>query len=417
MICLYYCDGSTTGGQYSVFTGDISSPWAGPNWFIADGCDVVAPNQGWETKFGSSLHGILGFNQSVNTVGDSPSSLGNGGLEVFANDVNTYQTAIKAWEDGVAAVEDTPEIGMLVPLPNVADSIERSGGTHFGPNGDKNPIYYYGTPLGSIATAQPSGVTVSGNELALTGESINESQWLSTYGNPSGTQTSPNANEHKFAAPGAIAIHYLASGGVVAIMGASGTAAAVSQSQALSYAESWIASNGGLPSDAILSYAGEITNPNPGVITSGYTNYPVIMPTPGYPAYNGTRAWVFIWRHSSGIVSGDKIEVMVDDAGTWTLNKNIFITFWGGPWNSSPHVRLYSRVWRTLGGAAKQVQLEQPSSTLRSDPTSTSVTTGYCAPDIGSTSTNAIPCEQYYSSTTGIRTYVSLEDGTILSSH
>jgi hypothetical protein len=108
---------------------------------------------------------------------------------------------------------------------------------------------------------------------------------------------------------------------------------------------------------------------------------------------------------------------MVDDAGTWTLNKNIAITFWGGPWNSSPRVRLYSRVWRTLGGAAKQVQLEQPSSTLRSDPTSTAVTTGYCAPDIGSTSTNAIPCEQYYSSTTGIRTYVSLEDGTILSSH
>ncbi|MGC2129778.1 MAG: hypothetical protein WA629_06740 [Candidatus Aquilonibacter sp.] len=417
MICLYYCDGSTTGGQYSVYTGDIGNPWAGPNWFVVDGCDVVAPNQGWESKFGSSLHGILGFSQDVNQAGDSPSSLGNGGLETFANDVNSYQPAIKAWEDGVAAIDDTPQIGMLVPSPNVADSIERSGGTHFGPNGDKNPLFYSANGLGTITTQQTSGETVSGNELALTGESINESQWMSTYGNPSGTTSSPTSNEHKFSAPGAIVTHYLASGGIVAIMGASGTAGAVSQAQALSYAESWVANNGGLPSDAILSYAGEITNPNPAVIASGYTQYPVIVPTSDYPAYNTTRAWVFIWRHSSGMLSGDKIEVMVDDAGTWTFNNNIFQKFWGYPWNSSPNVRLYSRVWRTLGGTVKQVQLEQLSTTLLSDRTSTAVATGYCAPEIGSRSTNAIPCEQYYSSTTGTRTYVSLEDGTILASH
>jgi len=423
-LCLYACDGETSGSNIAITTdlnaagGVIPNSWGGPNWLIIDSCLVVNQNVGWESKFGGNLHGILGFSGEVNTVGDGTSAVGQSGLETLVNDIGSYQPAIKDWEDAVGTADQTPYIGMLVPQANASAAIELSGGANFGVNGATNPLFYEAVG-GGVSTVQTSGTAVDGTEYTLVPEAVNESQWLSAYGDPTGTMTYPSANEHVYKTSTAVVRHYVASGGVVALTPASGTAGAVSESQALQYAETWIANNGGMPSDAVLSYGGEISNPNPGIITQGYP-YQVVIPisgVPAYAAYNNVRAWVFIWRHASDIIDGDKIEVMVDDAGSWTFYGNQIVKYYNQPWISSPSVRLYSRVWRTLGGSPGKASMISLPATFESDPSAPATTTGYCAPDMASTSTTAIPCQQYTSGSGLMWYYVSLVTGELLGSH
>jgi hypothetical protein len=413
-LCLYACNGFAYGGDVAVSTAGIPDAWGGPNWLILDACQAVNQNMGWESKFGGNLHGILGFNQSVDTIGDGTSALGSSGLETLVNDMNAYQPAIKSWEDAVAAADDTPAIGMLVPQTNAADVMEASSGGNFGRNGDTSPQFYQGQPDGSISVIQPAGVAVNDTTYSLTPQAVNESQWISAYGSPSGTWTYPNANEHKFTTSTAMVRHYLASGGIVAETPASGTAGGVSQTQALQYAQTWIANNGGLPSDAVLSYAGHVTNPNLSVIVTQRSISAI--PTTSYPAYDNTREWVFIWRHASnGILLGDKIEAIVDDAGTWTADQTpchagapqICLR---PPWNPSPRVRFYSRVWRSLAAPSRVTTMSLPRA-LSSDSSASATMTGYCAPDMASTSTTATPCQQYTSSTNQLRYFFSLVTG------
>ncbi len=421
-LCLYACDNESYGGNIAITTdvnagsGVIPNSWNGPNWLIIDSCEVVNQDVGWESKFGGNLHGILGFSSTVDRIGDGTSAVGQSGLETLVNDIGSYQPAIKDWEDAVGTAEQTPYIGMLVPQANTGAAIELNGGANFGVNGATNPLFYQALG-GGVGTTQTSGTSVNGTEYTLTPETVNESYWMNLYGNP-GAMSYPSTNEHVYATSTAVVRHYFASGGLVAITPASGTAGAVSESQALQYAETWIGNNGGMPSDAVLSYGGQISNPNPSVITTGYS-YPVVAPTSSFPAYNNTRAWVFIWRHASSIINGDKIEVMVDDAGSWTFYNysSLGIYYYYTPWVSSPSVRLYSRVWRTLAAPVGTVSMVTPATTLASDRSAPATTTGYCAPDMASTSTTAIPCQQYTSGSGLMWYYVSLVTGEPIGTH
>lgn len=278
-ICLRYCNGNAYGNSIAINTVGIPGAWGGPNWLIVDACSAVQQNEGWEAKFGGQLHGILGF--YVDGYG-----LQTSGRNTLASDIHNGVPAIKAWEDATAANDVTPQLSMLVPDRNASDVIEASGGPNFGYNGDTGPSYYQGQPDGSVVVTPPQGLTTT-NVYDLVPESVNETQWYDKYGSPTGTWVTPSSNEHKFVSSGSIVTHYLASGGIIAEQNASGTAGAIGESAAQTYALNWLSKNGGLPTDAVLSYVGKMTNPYPNAIN--YQCSYCAIPTTSLPAHNNVR--------------------------------------------------------------------------------------------------------------------------------
>lgn len=427
MLCLRLCDGFTIGADSSVDTSAIPNAWFGPNWLILDACDAVQQNVGWEAKFGNDLHGLLGFDATVQ--GNPNSALGSNGLTVLTSDLNSYYTAYNAWYAAVGAADDIPYIGMLIPSANVSDVIEARGGENFGNDRDTSP-QFFGTSSDStgVALGTQSGLAVNGDSYNLIAEPVNESAWKQQYGNPSGTEISPNSNLHVFTSKFATVLHFLASGEVVAESPGSGTAGAIGEAQAYQYAVSWIASNGGLPSDAVLTFAGRINNPVPSHIlpcSSGATP-PCNIPAAALPSNSGTLLWEFIWRHrSNGILWGDKIQIDVDDAGMWTVmqqpcNGRVGIPPFciTPPWIPSAHVAEYVRIWRSLGSVSSHHALiALPATMLLSGTSYTKALTGLCAPDAGTTDMVAAPCQEYSAPGGKVRVYRSLITGKTLGSN
>jgi hypothetical protein len=423
-LCLEQCNNLNHGGDMAVSTLDIPSSWHGPTWLIIDGCDVVTNNAGWNAKFGGNLHGILGFNQDVQSTG-SATAIGAAGLEAMATDIQQYQTAIQDWDDATGAADITPLVGMLVPSANQSDVIEAPGGPNFGPNGSTLPNNFVGESAASVAAVQQTGLAPAGATYTLTGETVDESTWLSNYGNPTGTKVNPSANEHEFLSPTATVTHYVKSGGIVARTPESGTAGAITQSAAYQYAQTYVGNNGGIPADAVLTYAGRVTNPNADAIRPPGCEATCQIPASAYPAHNDTRLWTFIWRHKkNGILWGDKIQVNVDDGGSWTVvqqpcggRSGIPQFCIEAPWIPAAHVSLYSRVWRTVGAVKAQVSTIALPNSLSLDPTATKSATGLCSPDMASTTMVAVPCQQYTSANGDVRSYMSLVDGSPIGSN
>jgi hypothetical protein len=419
-ICLRSCTGGADyGGTTAISTADtanIPNAWNGPNWLIVDACAVVDKNQGWESKFGGNLHGVLGFSVAA----DGTTS----GLGTLAKNINSYSmTALQSWAGAIVNSRSNQQIGMVIPNANAGDYIEGSNGPNFGTSGNTFGSYYdYEGIPGGMAVTQPSGMNTA-SVYSLAPEAVDESQWYSLYGNPAGAKSTPNSNEHDFVSATAIVSHYLASGGVFAEAPASGTAGAISQQAAYQFALSFIANNGGLPADAILSYAGQTTNPNSNVVIQ----QPTSVTAADFPEFTNVRDWVFIWRHKkSGILLGDKIQVNVDDAGYWTavpelcaVKGQIVIVNPGQPpaplgtchvppWNSSPQVEFYDRVWRTLGAATASVATSTPNS-----PTSKAKQSiaGLCASAIDDPVSQARPCQEFLDTPDSVRYYVDLGTG------
>jgi hypothetical protein len=184
--------------------------------------------------------------------------------------------------------------------------------------------------------------------------------------------------------------------------------------------------DGGLPADAVLTFAGRVTNPNAdAILPPGCPGESCQIPVAAYPAHNNTRLWTFIWRHKkSGILWGDKIQVNVDDGGSWSVIQQACQPRGGvpqfcivPPWIPSVHVSLYSRVWRTVVAAKSQVSTITLPNSLSLDPNAKQSATGLCAPDMASTKMVAVPCQQYTSANGDVRSYMSLVDGTPIGSN
>lgn len=237
---------------------------------------------------------------------------------------------------------------------------------------------------------------------------MNESYWYSYYGGGSvpSTTTHPTSNEDLYRNPYVTVDHYLASGGILVSAARTGTAKGFAASDAYQYATNWIQNNGGLPSDAALTYAGEeVMQPDSTQATSD-------QPYPNRVSY------IFTWRHaSSGILANDKITVAVDDAGHLTkYYKDYYVwnpvckcelekvlPYYAPPWVPVYHITTYARVWRTL---AAPVQTITPQITASSY--------AYCASDMTAPTSQAIPCGIDASSSGP--TYRSLMTGAVVSS-
>ena len=379
-VCLRNCNNSQFGNDYAWGPSDIPNPWNGPTWLVLDACDVVIPGVGWEGVFGGNLHGILGWNGGTYALSD-------GGLQAFARAIGQYSTALDAWDTAVAQTGDASLASALVPQPNETDDIEARGGPHYGIDRDTNPIYL-SYANGSLQAQIAMLSSAPASTYALTGESMNETYWYNFYGGGSVASEiiHPTGNEDLYRNPYAYVDHYLASGGLVAVTPATGTAKGFYQDDALQYAEQWIASNGGqLPSHAVLTFGGAQT------ISPTTT-----APTSDAPA-PGNRQYMFVWRHgSSGLLGSDKIQINIDDAGTWTrvpetvggtynsncqciIPKVIFVN--GPPWIPAFHVHLYTRLWRTIGAPLQPVAASGTYSAY-----------ALCGSDIGSTQSTASPC-------------------------
>lgn len=191
--------------------------------------------------------------------------------------------------------------------------------------------------------------------------------------------------------------------------GRSGTAKGFSGSDAYNYALNWIQNNGGLPSDAVLTYAGdEVMQPDS------------VQPTSDQP-FPSRTSYLFTWRHaSSGILSNDKITIAVDDAGhlTWYWDEKDgyydpdckcwqteYYGHYDVPWVPEYHISTYVRAWRTLGA---------PTQTIT--PTITSSSYAYRASDMAAAVSQAVPCGVSSTSTSPVKTYRSLATGAIISS-
>jgi hypothetical protein len=420
-LCLESCTGVGAGGSNSISTSIIPAAWNGPTWLVLDACDVVVSGAGWEGTFGGNLHGILGFSQSVTVGYGNSSALGASGLSTFVNDIKNYTTAKQAWIDATGTADITPLIGMLIPTENTADVIEARGGPNFGNDGDTDVQFQQNVAYANAVTlVQPKPLKATGSTYDLTAETVNETAWLNSYGNPSITKTSPSDNEHDFTSNTAIVRHYVASGGVEAESPESGTAGAVNQTDAYNYALTWIGNNGGLPSDAVLSFAGRITNPFTDAIVPPSCGRLCRLSPSDYPANNNTAQWMFIWRHkNNGMLWGDKIQVNVDDAGSWTILPETCGGEGGGPqecitapWIPSVHVTLYSRVWRTLAGVhATPGLVAVPDSLGTLEPNATQSAQGLCSPDMASKTMVAVPCQQYTSANGKVHYYTDLTTG------
>ena len=406
-ICLRDCNGSQVGGTVGVGTGDIPSRWSGPTWLIVDACDVVQPGVGWESVFGGHLHGILGYNAQVDGLNLS-------GYAALTKYIIGYDTAMDAWEQAVAAGSDFSHIAMLVPNANTYDRIEARGGPHFGYDGDTNPVYYYccntqgGVTPGSVARLGSPTSTV----YSLTPEQMNESYWYNLYGgaNVPHSYTTPSSNEHLYRNPYVLVNHYLASGGLLVASSATGTARGLSESAAYQFALSWIQSNGGLPSDAVLTFTGDET--------VAPTQLPVVVGG----AYPNVRQYAFIWRHgSSGILSGDKIQVNVDDEGTWRIacDKSPDPPFRRtchrtNEWLAKGHITTYVRVWRSIGSTTSSIIRHAYTLPQQIVPSQASGN-ALCASDMTLASSVATPCDVYVDSVTKRAGFVDPSTGALLS--
>lgn len=300
-------------------------------------------------------------------------------------------------------------MAMLVPSANSKDSIEASGGPHFGYNGETNPEYYFILNDGSITVVSPMTLSSAPQSTySLLGEHMDESSWYNYYGGSSvpSTITHPSTNENVYRNQYVTVAHYLASGGLVVTAARTGTAKGFGASDAYQYAVNWIQSNGGMPGDAVLTYAGD------------ETMQPVsIQPTNDQPYPNRT-SYIFTWRHaSSGILSNDKITVAVDDAGHLTKYYDDYYVwnsvcrcemekvrpYYAAPWVPEFHIGTYVRVWRTLGAPTQAMipQIASPSY-------------AYCASDMSSPISQAIPCG--VSTTSSGKTFRNLMTGAVISS-
>ncbi len=398
LICLRNCNGNAVGGTIAVGTADIPNAWRGPAWFVLDACSVVQPNVGWEQIFGGNLHGMLGFNVEFSGLDESA-------RKTFASLIGTYTRAIDAWEKTVAVDNDTPFLAMLIPSANTGDVIEARGGPHFGYDGDANPVYYHCCDSqGQITTSSIARITTGSTTVySLTPESMDENYWFNYYGgaNVSYTLQHPSTNENIYRSADIIVDHYLASGGVIIGSASTGTSKGISMQDAYSFATSWLTNNGGLPSDAALTFDGAET-------LSPY-------PAPGqYTPYTNVRQYVFTWRHAnSGVSSGDKIQVNVDDDGSFEIQctendppaKNH--CWHTDVWQPSPHITTYVRVWRSLGqnvGQISRISYTPPSGMQASG-------TNLCASDIMSTTSTATPCDTFTGSTGPANAYVDPTSG------
>ena len=138
---------------------------------------------------------------------------------------------------------------------------------------------------------------------------MNESYWYNYYGgsNVPSVTSQPSANEKLYRNPYVLVDHYYASGGLFVAGVGTRTARGFSISQALSYAQSWIQSNGGMPSDAALTFAGEEN------ITPSTAQATSDQPYPNIGQY------IFTWRHAeSGLLGPDRIDIAIDDNGHLT---------------------------------------------------------------------------------------------------
>lgn len=380
-ICLRNCDESGFGSDYSFGPPTLPFAWNGPNWLVIDSCSAVLPNIGWENTFGGSLHGILGWNSEVQASEDDAQA-------EFTKLIAGYDSAADAWENATALSPDSESMEMLIPATNASDSIEASGGPHFGPNGSTNPQAYFIGADGQVVVSSVSKLSSAPQAIyALVPEQMDEAYWNSYYGGGSvpSTVTHPSSNENLYRNQYALVDHYLASGGLFVATAATGTARGFSSADAYQYALNWIQTNGGLPSDAVLTYAGDET-----------VSPTATQPTSDQP-YPGTRQYTFVWRHAnSAILDHDKIQINVDDAGKLTLyskpGRSIYNAgcqcmiqlqtyYYGSPWVPVYHIHTYVRLWRSLGAPIQAFVA-----------TRTAQSYGYCSSDMVAVISEAIPC-------------------------
>ena len=380
-ICLRNCDGSTVGGTSSFGPQTLPQRWNGPNWLVIDACNVVQPNVGWEGIFGGRLHGIFGFNASVHGLATS-------GLNLFAKELQGFDTAMNAWDKATMTTEDSIFATALIPTPNTADIIEGSG-PGFGPNGDTSPAYFRisnGSWGPGVATQLPAtSAAPLQTSYSLTPEQMDESYWYNTYGGTSltGLITHPSSNENLYRDQNVTVDHFLATGGLLVAAQRTGTAKGVAEADAYSYALNWLSSNGGLPADAVLTYAGGQTNS-------------LLSPTPPDASvpYPNVTQYVFVWRHgSSGLVGSDKIEIRIDDAGFLSKQtiqiyntrcqcyvNQVINTY---PWQQRFHMHAYARMWRQIGA---------PLSDRRNTMSYNSGSYGLCGTEFADPTSTGVPC-------------------------
>jgi hypothetical protein len=402
-LCLRDCDGTTFGTSFSFGPPTLPSAWHGPNWLVLDACGVVKQGVGWEQLFGGSLHGILGWRDQ--TFGFDASDAAQA---TFTYLVSGFSTAKDAWQRATAVTNDSTLAAALIPSANVADSIELSGGPNFGPDGSVNPQYYAINSDGQLAVQSVATLpSLPQSIYSLVPEQMNESYWNTYYGGSSVPSETlhPSANENVYRNPNVSVDHYLASGGVIVSAASTGTARGISLTQAYQYALDWIQSNGGLPGDAALTFAGEQT------ITPTTTE-----PTTDQP-YPGNAEYVFIWRHAqSGLLTNDKIQINVDDAGALTTTTTTVMIYTPRcqcykpdtivqhvpPWIPSYHINTYVRLWRSLGaaGAAYAASVSLSATSF-----------AYCGSAMSSTTSRAVPCG--VASSSGRMQYLDPQSGAI----
>ncbi len=381
MVCLFNCNASQFGNDYSFGPSDMPQPWNGPTWLILAACEAVQPNAGWESLFGNSLHGILGYNNDVFDFTDSAQ-------KQLTTLMIGYDGAIDAWGKANLMNSYTQFTTALVPAANKADAIEAPGGPHYGPNGSINPQYYTwneDSQMLSVQIATLSSAPTSTYNLVP--EAMNESYWYNYYGGTSvpSVTSHPSANEDLYRNQYTLVDHFLASGGLLVANPDTGTAKGFSINEAYQYALSWINSNGGLPGDAALTYAGQQT----------------VMPTSAQSTsdqpYPNVRQYMFTWRHANSAVLGDSISILVDDAGSLTQESiqigtryaagcrclmPVYKLVYVQPWVPAYHIAGYSRMWRTLGGTVAP----QAGTAVRAS------AYAYCGSDMMAAQSVATPC-------------------------
>lgn len=397
IICLRYCDGTNYGGSTAWSTQLLPDAWHGPTWLLLDACEVTQPGMGWESKFGGSLHGILGHDN------DGP-GLTASALNWFANETVGYAPAVDTWEKAVASSTSSYEWSYLVPQRNLSDAIEAPGGPHYGYDGDTNPTYMHCCSASQSIRTGSQAFSSSTSTYSLVPEQMDETYWYNTYGGSSVSSqlTYPNGNEHDYRNPYVFVRHYLASGGLIVGQRSTGSAAGFSDTDAYNYAVSWINSNGGFPSDAVLTFAGA------GIL------YPQVSVTNSTKPYPNVRHYTFVWRHATnGIQAGDKMQIDIDDDGRYErdctdydppLKNHCYTT---STWDPQFHVSVYVRVWRQLGSA---ISVQSTSTTVQTS--GTYVGSALCASDMSDPSSTASPCQAYQNPTTRMTTFYSSSTAT-----
>lgn len=397
IICLVDCIPGTTqvGGSTAIGIPDIPKKWAGPNWLLVDACNVVQPNVGWEGVFGGSLHGILGF-------GGNYSGLSGSSLDAFATALTSFSTAFNAWSAAFPKNDQPNSATMLIPNANLADVIEATGGPHFGYNNSTSPIYYVWSQNQFVPQTVNRLVTQPPSGYQLVGESMDENAWINQYGgNNVPHQILTRSNSHVWISAGAIVHHYLASGGLSAVTPATGTAQGIGIDDALAYAQSFVANNGGLPTDAALTYGG--------ILTDQPNQYQALQGAP----YPNNLSYMFIWRHStSGVLGNDKIVVTVDDSGGLTRYTRSYrywdphcqcwhegyTYYYDEPWVPQLHMSNYSRVWR-VPDLRHPLAFSRRRGQRRPQPNGSLTGYAYCASDMAYPANIAYPCQVFSSPT------------------